>query len=370
MRRISRFVEISNVLNIARTPLKYTCYGYIVLSAANAFAATPAMQGQSGYINMPSAWVEPDGTFSTGYSYDRPYGSFWVSATVLPYLQMTGRYVSINGIPGFTNVSGAYGSNYGRYKDKVVDAKLRVLKETNWLPEVAIGTTDLFGTELFKGRYLVATKTLGSARNIEASVGYGKKRPDGVFAGVRWAPLSTPHWAVVAEYDANDYKKDFRAADTAAGERSKGPAVGLEYRWGWLGAQVARQRDHFSANAYISIPFSEREFIPKLFEPAPFDPKPAPGRVSATEWQQNGSHGAELVQALVKQDFKNVRVEFDDGALKLSLTNNRISNMGRAVGRAARTALAFAPEKPAESRSRTRSSNNRSRRTNFSTCKA
>jgi membrane-associated phospholipid phosphatase len=293
---------------------------------------------------MPSAWVEADGTLSTGYGFDRPYGTFWVSATILPVLQMTGRYVAINGIPGFTNVKGQYGSAYGRYKDKVVDAKLRLLSESGWLPELAVGATDLFGTELFKGHYIVASKTFGSDHNIEASIGYGYRRPDGVFGGIRWAPLSTPGWAVVAEYDANDYKKDFRAADTAAGERSKGGVVGLEYRWGWLGAQVARHRDHFSANAYLSIPFSEREFVSKFYEPAPFDPKKAPPRVSAEAWQQQASHGAELVQALVKQDFKNVRVTFEDNTLKLSLTNNRISNMGRAVGRAARTALAFAPQ--------------------------
>jgi membrane-associated phospholipid phosphatase len=293
---------------------------------------------------MPSAWVEADGTFSTGYSYDRPYGSFWVTSTLLPFLQVTGRYVSINGIPGFTDVKGAYGSGYGRYKDKVVDAKLRLLSESAWLPEVAIGATDLQGTELFKGEYLVASKIFGSARNIEASIGYGNKRPDGLFAGVRWVPLAAPHWAVTAEYDANNYAKDFHAAETAAGERRKGPAVGLEYRWGWLGAQVARHRDHFSANVYASIPFSEREFIPKIYEPPPFDPKTAPPRVRAAQWQQSGKHGAELVQALVKQDFKNVRVQFEDGTLQLTLTNNRISNMGRAIGRAARTALAFAPE--------------------------
>jgi membrane-associated phospholipid phosphatase len=293
---------------------------------------------------MPSAWVEADGTFSTGYSYDRPYGSFWTTATVLPFLQITARYVSINGIPGFSNIPGQYGSAYGRYKDKVFDAKLRLWEEGELLPNVAIGRTDLLGTALFKGSYVVATKTLGAAKNIEASIGFGHHRPQGMFAGIRWVPVWAPSWALVGEYDANDYKRDYRAAETAAGKRKKGPAVGVEYRWGWLSAQIARHRDHFSANAYMTIPFSEREFIPKLYEPAPFDPKNALARVSAAEWQQHGSHGAELVQALVKQDFKNVRVELDGNTLKLTLTNNRISNMGRAVGRAARTGLAFAPE--------------------------
>ena len=326
-----------------RIPIRYSCLGILALSVANAFGANPTLQGQSGYINMPNASTEVDATFSLGYAYDSPYGSLWASVTPLPFLQMSGRYVSITGIPGFSRVEGQYGSEYGRYKDKVVDAKLRLLEESGWLPSVAVGRTDLLGTGLFRGNYLVATKTFGTARNLEASVGYGSKRPDGVFGGVRWRPQSLPRWAFVAEYDANDYPRDFRAAETDAGKRRKGPAVAVEYRWGWLGAQVARHRDHFSANAYISFPFSEKEFIPKIYEPAPFQQKNAPARVSAAEWQQDSRHGAALVQALVKQNFRNVRVELDGPTLKLTLTNNRISNLGRAVGRASRTALAFAP---------------------------
>lgn len=291
---------------------------------------------------MPSAYVEPDGTFSTGYSYDSPYGSLWATATVFPFLQVTGRYVSVNGIAPFRE--GIDGVGYGRYKDKVVDAKLRVVEESTWLPAISIGATDLQGTELFKGHYVVATKTFGAAKNFEASLGFGRQRPSGMFAGARWYSTERPNWAVVAEYDAIDYSKDFRASETGAAARKAGPVVGLEYRWGWLGAQVARHRDHFSANAYISIPFSQREFIPKVYEPKYFDAKDALASVTVVEWQANPAFGAALVQALVKQDFKNIRVELDRGILKLSLTNNRITNTGRAIGRATRTALAFAPQ--------------------------
>lgn len=293
---------------------------------------------------MPSAWTEYDGTLTTGYSYDTPYGTAWASATLFPFLQVTGRYVSITGIPPFATTDPRYGAGYGRYKDKVADVKLRLRDETATLPAISVGATDLLGTELFKGQYVVASKTFGKAGNMEASIGYGNKRPKGVFAGVRWAPLSAPRWAFVAEYDANDYTKDHLAQQTGAAQRKNGPAVGVEYRWGWLGAQVAWHRDHYSANAYLTIPFSEREFIPKFLEPAPFQAKDAPPRVSAAQWQDNPAPGAALVAALVKQDFKNVRVELDGSRLKLNLTNNRISNVGRAVGRATRTALAFAPE--------------------------
>lgn len=315
-----------------------------MLSAAQVFAATPSVQGQSGYINMPSAWTEYDGTLTTGYSYDSPYGTTWASATLLPFFQLTGRYVSITGLPPFATTDPRYGSGYGRYKDKVADIKLRLRDETATLPAISVGATDLLGTELFKGRYVVVSKSFGQQRNLEASIGYGNKRPKGVFAGVRWAPLAAPHWALVAEYDANDYTKDHLAQQSGAAQRKNGPALGVEYRWGWLGAQVAWHRDHYSANAYLSIPFSEREFIPKLLEPAPFQAKEALARVSAAQWQENPAPAGALVAALVKQDFKNVRVELDGSRLKLNLTNNRISNVGRAVGRATRTALAFAPE--------------------------
>ena len=315
-----------------------------MLSAAQTFAATPTLQGQSGYINMPSAWTERDGTFSTGYGYDSPYGSTWVSATMLPFLQVTGRYVSITGLPAFSSTDPQYGKGYGRYKDKVADVKLRLRDENDLLPAVSVGATDLLGTELFKGRYVVVSKTFGRAHNFEASVGYGNKRPKGLFAGARWAPVSAPQWALVAEYDAIDYTKDHRARESGADKRKNGPAVGIEYRWGWLGAQVARNRDHFSANAYLTIPFSEKEFVPKIYEPAPFQVKDAPAKIPAAQWQQDPAHGAALIAALVKQDFKNVRVELDGRTLRLSLTNSRISNLGRAIGRATRTALAFAPE--------------------------
>jgi len=334
------------LLSVLRKSVKYTWCGCLVLGAPSAIAATPNHGGQSGYINMPSAVVEPDGTFSVGYSYDSPYGQTWVTSSILPFMQVTGRYVSITGIPAFGNNQSdpEYGKGYGRYKDKVVDGKLRLWTEGEWMPSVAVGATDLFGTELFKGQYIVATKTFGATKNIEASLGYAHRRPDGLFAGARWTPTKLPRWSMVAEYDATNYSIDYLATHTGAAARRKGGSVGIEYRWGWLALQAARSRDHFSVNAFVSIPFGEREFIPKLFEPAYFvDDKNPPPRPSKEEWHRDAGYGADLVNALVKQDYKNVRVEQDGNVFALTLTNSRISNLGRAVGRAARTAVAFTP---------------------------
>jgi hypothetical protein len=332
------------ILLKTRYSLKFFGYSFWLLGVGTSVSAAPSLQGQSGYINMPNAVVEEDGKFTVGYSFDQPYSSLWVSSTILPFFQFTGRYVGISGVRAFTDVGGGYGANYGRNKDKVVDAKLQLLREGEWTPALAFGATDLLGTQLFKGRYLVATKSFGAAKNVEVSLGRGSGRPEGLFAGARWFPLAAPNWALVAEYDANNYKTDYRANETDAAKRSKGPVVGIEYRWGWLGAQVARHRDHFSANAYVSIPFSEREFVPKIYEPIYFQPKDAPPRTSLDEWREDPRHGAALVEALARQSYKSVRVALEEGTLNLTLTNSRISNMGRAIGRAARTALAYAPE--------------------------
>lgn len=329
------------MLSVLQKSLKFTCYGCVVLGSAH--AGELLVPPSSNYVTMPNAVVNQDGALTVGYSYDSPYATIWSSVSILPFLEVTGRYVGVTGVQGFENAPDGYGANYGRNKDKVVDAKLRLFQERRFLPSVAVGATDLFGTQLFKGQYVVATKHFGAAKNFEASVGYGRKRPDGAFAAARWVPVRAPNWAVVAEYDANDYQNDYRAIDTFAGERRKGPVLGLEYRWGWLGAQVARHRNHFSANLAVTIPFSEREFIPKIFEPPHYDAAKAPARASVSQWMQDRRHASALIAALAAQNFKNVRVRLDGGVVSLSLTNNRISNLGRAVGRAARTALAFVP---------------------------
>src|SRR5256885_2007771 len=58
-----------------------------------------------------------------------------------------------------------------------------------------------------------------------------------------------------------------------------------------------------------------------------------------------------MYDALFRQDFKDVRIRLEPNArLSLTLTNSRISQMSRAVGRAARTALLLAPLEATEIR--------------------
>ncbi|MEN2426535.1 YjbH domain-containing protein [Chromobacterium vaccinii] len=313
--------------------------GLPLFLACNAFAQ-PSLTGQIGYINMPSARVGEDGTFSLGYGYDKPYGILWTSTTVLPWLEVSGRYTSISGVPGFNDQQ--YGGSYGRYKDKAIDLKLKLWDESAWMPAIAFGATDIQGNRLWKGKYLVASKYLWP--NLEVSLGYGQQRINGVFGGMRFTPSFLPNWSLVAEYDANDYRSDPFSYHTFAEKRNKGPAIGLEYQWGWLGLQVARQKTHSSINARIDIPLNLKEFVPKIQESAYYTGTPdLPSRPTLAEWQSDPDRAKALSIALGKQDFKNIRIAMQRDSLVMELGNSRISNVGRAVGRAVRTALYFAP---------------------------
>jgi hypothetical protein len=286
--------------------------------------------GQTGLVHMPDGRIDPDGTMRFGLSYDKPYTALWGSVTFLPRLELSARYTEINNVPGFEN-----NTDYGDYKDKAFDAKFQLLRESTWLPSLTLGAQDYLGTRLFAAEFVAASKRLG---DFDLTAGYGTKRIDGVFGGVRYTPSWHRNLSLLAEYDANDYTRDYRATESGADQRSGGATYALEYRWGWIGTQLSYQRDDWTGNLYVSVPLERREFVPKIYEPPPHSPEPDP---SAPD--DFVARLARLGNALERQGFKNVRLHLDGRTLEISLTHTRITVVGRAVGRAARTALALGP---------------------------
>src|SRR5207249_9123797 len=147
---------------------------------------------------------------------------------------------------------------------------------------------------------------------------------------------------IVAEYDASDYGK-FPFADViGVADRTRGISYGVEYRLGWMTAALSNQRGVTGISTYLSIPLERSEWIPKVAEPEPYA-KVIP-RPTLAQWEQDASHKKRMYGALFRQDFKDVRIRMEPNVrLSLTLTNVRISQMSRAVGRAARTALLLAP---------------------------
>jgi len=312
-------------------------FAALALCAASEAFAQPNINGETGYINMPDGRIEPDGTFRMGYSFAKPYVSVWSSITFLPRVELNARYVRI--MTGPIGSGNQYWQGYGDYKDKVVSGKVVLLEENRNTPSLAFGSNDMQGTRLFKSQYLAASKLLGA---LDATLGVGKGRIKGVFAGARFAPASWNGIALAAEYDANDYPQDLYAQQTGVDRRKKGMSLALEYRRGWLGSQLSYRDGKPGINLYAAIPFEAREFIPKIDEP-PADTEIA-ARPTLDQWNTDPQYRRELTNRLLKQDFKNIHIDVSGDVAEATLTNTRISLASRAVGRAARSILLCSPQ--------------------------
>jgi len=307
-------------------------FAVLLAGSDGALGAEPSVTGQTGLISMPDARFGQEGDWRTGMSLLRPYQAIWSSITVLPWLEPSFRYTRIMHVPG------GLGPAFGDFKDKSFDLKLRAFPEGERFPAIAFGLQDAQGTRVFRSYYAAASKRFGE---FDVTFGYGSGRLDGAFGGVRWSPGALPDWSFVAEYDAYDYKRDTGAQLSGAASYRKESAVGVEYRWGLLGAKAFASHGELGFNAYVSVPLEQREFVPKVDEPVPYvklNPRP-----TGAQWAADRAHRARLVRALREQDFADIRLGYDNERLSAELTNTRISSMPRAVGRAARTMLSFAP---------------------------
>lgn len=307
-------------------------YVVVILFIPHKVDAAPTMIGQTGMVNMPNARIAEDGVLRFGLSQFDPYTTFWSSLSMFPRLELGARYTSIEDTV-------ALSSNYGTFKDKAFDAKLLLLNETQYLPALSIGTQDFLGTRVFDADFITLSKRFGE---FDLSLGYGRNRIDGYFGGIEYRPKWAKGFDFSYEYDAVDYRNDRFSSLSGANDRRGGSTASIGYRYGWLGASVAYQRGgNYGANVYVSIPLMQREFIPKLHEPAPFTEKTK--RITAQEWDANPIFREDLVNALEVQGFRNVQLLLVGNQLEIGLAHRRISLIGRSVGRAVRTALLMGP---------------------------
>ena len=130
--------------------------------------------GGVGLIQMPTGRMADEGAFSIGYSDNSEYSFYTVSLQLMPWLETTFRYTEVNDLL-YSNSQAFSGDT--ELADKGIDAKLRLLEEAQWLPEVSVGLRDLGGTGLFDGEYLAATKRFSTDNygqfDVTLGVGWG-----------------------------------------------------------------------------------------------------------------------------------------------------------------------------------------------------
>lgn len=308
--------------------------------AAGAAVATPGAQtGQSGLVHMPDARVADDGVWRIGAAHMEPYGALWSSITLLPRLEVSGRFTRIADTKPFEN------TEYGAHKDKAFDAKFVLFEERGAWPAIAVGIQDFLGdSRLFDAAYLVASKSLdaGLAGQFDLTAGVGRDRIDGAFGGVRWHPPGSTGFRVLVEWDAYDYDDDFYARTHPVPARTGGLTYAAEYTRGWVTAQGAWQDGHWGANLQLSVPLHRRTFVPRHDEPRPVTIVPTP-QTTLVEWRDAPESLQPLFRSLAAEGISDAHLAVDGDRLIVSIAERRMSMVGRAAGRAARVVALHAP---------------------------
>ncbi len=195
--------------------------------------------GGVGLIQMPSARLNKEGDFRLGVTSNNDYIHYAASLQLFPWLEATVRYTQVDELL-YSGDDGFSGDT--KYTDKSIDAKIRLIEESYWLPQIAVGLRDIGGTGLFDGEYIVASKRngpfdftlgvgwgyLGNSGNLhgdKSTVDCGRDTTYGgkggqidagrmfsgcmaIFGGVEYQTPFAP-LRLKLEYDGNDYKSDF-----------------------------------------------------------------------------------------------------------------------------------------------------------------
>lgn len=176
--------------------------------------------GGSGLMNVPSADMHEDGTFTVGGNYlpktmlpghfRNNTGNYFVNLTFLPFVEMSYR-CTLQQIENEVHKK-------SWQQDRSVSLKLRVLKEKKYVPAIAFGSNDVFTTyqlnmfsdkgdnRFFASVYGAVTKNLPiGSHYLGVTSGYyipvrKQKINEGVFGGIRYIPGFFPQMELIAEY--------------------------------------------------------------------------------------------------------------------------------------------------------------------------
>lgn len=333
--------------------------------------------GGIGLLQMPTARFSTDGQLSVGLSSASPYNYLYFTLQLLPWLETTFRYAQV------TNREFAIARSSGgnqSLKDRGFDLKLRLLEESRYLPEVAVGLRDFLGTGLFAGEYIVATKNhedfdftlglgwgrLGTQDHFGNPLGQisdrfntrGDRSDEGgqvevrswfrgsdvaLFGGVQWqTPIEGLRLKI--EYDGNDYQSEPLANNQDVDSPIN---VGLVYRaLNKLDVGLGYERGNtVTANLTTYLNLNQDVGPPKIDRP----PVPIRSRL-----MQGGTDAPKSERELVKSlerflDFEEftlhaVDIQPIESSITVWFSQGRYLQIPQAVGRVARILSQIAPD--------------------------
>ncbi len=135
----------------------------------NLWANSASDFGTVGLIDMPTARMKADGTFSATISRQDSTDIYNLSYQAFPWLETTFRYSIFDPREDFET------SNLN-LRDRSYGAKILLFGEKKYRPAVAVGLRDVLGTGVFGSEYVVASKNW---QQFDASLGIGWGRLSG-----------------------------------------------------------------------------------------------------------------------------------------------------------------------------------------------
>lgn len=168
--------------------------------------------GTVGLIQMPSARMYKGGTIGFTWSHSEPYLRGSVMGNPFDWFEASYQYTDVNN-KLYSDSREFSGSQ--SYKDKSFDAKFRILKERQYLPQIAVGFRDFGGSSLFASEFIVASKLIG---NIDLTLGLG-------FGTISNKTITNPFTKLDSRFSSRERDKQ---GDTQGGEINYGTFFGGE----------------------------------------------------------------------------------------------------------------------------------------------
>lgn len=123
--------------------------------------------GTLGVIQNPSARLLSEGSIGFTWTHNEPYLRGSIVAYPFNWLEAAFQYTDVNN-QLYSEVRAFSGSQ--TLKDKSFDTKIRIIPESEYVPQIAVGLRDVGGTGVFGGEFIVANKYI---RNFDVSFGIG-----------------------------------------------------------------------------------------------------------------------------------------------------------------------------------------------------
>lgn len=296
--------------------------GLLFFFNITSFSVNFSYFGRTGIIVDPSAYVMPSGDMAVGLYHDFPYTNFFVDFGFLSRLEFGGLVNRADDVPTTGGLFGN-GAAYGHNKHTPAFAKFQIIKESKYIPAVAIGLDDFAGqTHLLRSEYIVATKYIKSFIPQYLTVGYARGEAlHGPFIGTQI--LLTPKLSILAEYapmqtqnlvgfDGGNRNPNGQGLKLRRRDKIN---YGIQYKpFHWLNMDFFIQRNsRFGFNVAFVFPLRNYiiPHIPRYFVLSDKDVSLIRSGKSA-EFYQKALYKLDLNHARVYQEGSNLIIEYNN----------------------------------------------------------